>query len=402
VAARSIISSVQDIPLDRLRCWADNPRRIAPARLEDLRRALAEDPEMLWARPLIALPDGTVVAGNQRLIALGELGWASVPVVVVDISWERARVWALRDNAVYGEWDEEALAELLNELAADGVDLALTGFEAAELDRLLSGFRLAVDPDDVPLLPEAALSVPGEIYELGPHRLLCGDTTDPEQLALLLEGEQAEILWTDPPYGLDYVGKTKEALRIRNDDPAALDGLLRNAFAAIDAVLAPSARFYITSPGGLPGLTFRQAVVETGWHLHQTLVWAKQTPVLSHCAYLYAHEDVLFGWKLGPGRPGRGRHRGSRWYGNNAQQSVFYVDRPARSAEHPTMKPVALIEPMLKNSSRRGDLVLDPFSGSGSTLIACELLGRRCAAVEIDPRFCDVVRCRYEEYRRGR
>jgi DNA modification methylase len=357
---------------------------------------------MLRARPLIALPDGTVVAGNQRLMALRELGWATVPVVVADISWERARVWALRDNAAYGEWDEHALAELLQELSADGVDLVLTGFEPVELDRLLSGFKPTVDPDDAPPLPEEADSVPGEIYALGPHRLLCGDATDPEQLARLLERAQVEVLWTDPPYGLDYVGKTKQALRISNDNPAGLADLLRSALAAIDRVLAPSGRFYIASPAGLPGLTFRQAVVEAGWHLHQTLVWAKQTPVLSHCDYLYAHEDVLYGWKPGPGRPGRGRQRGSRWYGNNAQRSVFFVDRPARSTEHPTMKPVSLIEAMLKNSSRRTDLVLDPFAGSGSTLIACESLGRRCLAVEIEPRYCDVIRRRYEDYHDGR
>jgi DNA modification methylase len=398
MAARTIVSAVEDVPLDRLRCWPDNPRLITPARLEDLQRALAEDPEMLRARPLIALPDGTVIAGNQRLVALRALGWPSAPVVVADIGRERARVWALRDNAAYGEWDDEALAELLRELAEGGVDLALTGFEAAELDRLLSGFTPSVDPDAAPPLPEEADSVAGEIYRLGSHRLLCGDATDPDQLAALLEGAQAEVLWTDPPYGLGYVGKTKQALRIANDNAAGLDALLRRAFAAIDTVFAPAGRFYIASPAGLPGLTFRQAVVAAGWQLHQTLVWAKQTPVLSHCDYLYAHEDVLYGWKPGAGRPGRGRHRGSRWYGNNAQQSVFHVDRPARSAEHPTMKPVALIAAMLKNSSRRGDPVLDPFAGSGSTLIACESLGRRCLAVEIDPRYCDVIRRRHEEY----
>jgi DNA modification methylase len=387
-----------ETPLERLREWPLNPRRILPSRLDDLQRALAADPEMLWARPLVALLDGVVVCGNQRLLAARALGWKTIPTIFKDLDPERARLWALRDNSNYGEWDKDALAELLDELAGGGVDLALTGFASGELDRLLAGFRPDIDPDDVPPLPGAPTSVAGEIYELGPHRLLCGDATDSAELARLLDGSQAEVLWTDPPYGLDYVGKTRRALRIENDDAAGLDRLLRDGFAAIDTVLAPSARFYIASPGGLRGLTFRRAVVDAGWRLHQTLVWCKQTPVLGHADYHHQHEDILYGWKAGTGRPGRGRHIGTRWYGDNRQTSVFHVDRPTRSAEHPIMKPVALIEAMLRNSSQRGDIVLDPFAGSGSTLIACERLGRRCFAVELDPRYADVIRRRYEEY----
>jgi DNA modification methylase len=212
-----------------------------------------------------------------------------------------------------------------------------------------------------------------------------------------MAAELAEVVWTDPPYGLDYVGKTKRALRIQNDDPARLAELLERAFAATDTVLAPLGRLYIASPGGRLGLTFRQAFVDAGWELHQTLVWVKQSLVLGHCDYHYTHEDVLYGWKPGPGRPGRGRHRGSRWQGDNSQSTVFHVDRPSRSEDHPTQKPIALIEAMLRNSSRRGDIVLDPFAGSGSTLVACERLGRRCYAVELDPAYCDVIRRRYQE-----
>ena len=350
---------------------------------------------------MIALPDGTVVCGNQRLRAAVERGWETIPVLVVDLDPERARLWALRDNAAYGEWDEPALAELLAELAAGGVDLALSGFETADLDRLLAGLQPDADPDEAPSLPGTADSLPGKVYELGPHRLICGDATDPDVLSELMHGERAEVLWTDPPYGVDYVGKTKESLRIRNDGRDGLAELLRDAFAAIDSVLAPSARFYVAAPAGPLGLTFRTAVLEAGWSLHQTLVWVKQTAVLGHSDYHYVHEDVLYGWKPGPGRPGRGRHRGSRWYGDNAQTSVFHIDRPTRSTEHPTIKPVALVEAMLRNSSRRGDAVLDPFAGSGSTLIACERLGRRCFAVELDPRYCDVIRQRYEAFGNG-
>lgn len=255
-----------------------------------------------------------------------------------------------------------------------------------------------MDPDDVPPPPETPDSQPGEIYELGPHRLLCGDARDPRALERLLAGEQAELLWTDPPYGVDYEGKTNQKLRIANDQPGDVPELLHDAFAAIDPVLAPSARVYVASPGGLLGLAFRQAVVDAGWHLHQTLVWCKQRPTLAHSDYQPAHEDILYAWKAGPGRPGRGRHPGSKWFGGNNQPSVFHVPRPVRNETHPTTKPVALIEAMLRNSSRRGEIVTDPFAGSGSTMIACERLGRRCLAVELDPVYCDVIRCRYEEF----
>ncbi len=386
-----------ETPLSQLRVWPENPRFIAPPRLEELKRSLEVDREMLGARPLVALTDGTVIMGNQRLLAARELGWQTIPVITVDLDHERARLWALRDNNQYGEWDEKALAEMLEQLLEDGVDVHLAGFDSAELDRLLSVFAAATDPDDAPPPPEAPDSRPGEIYTLGPHRLLCGDACDAAALERLLGGVPPEVLWTDPPYGVDYVGKTRRKLRIKNDSAEGIDELLRNAFAAVDAVLAPSGRFYIASPGGLLGLVFRQAVVDVGWHLHQTLVWCKQTATLAHSDYQPAHEDVLYGWKPGPGRPGRGRHRGTRWYGGHNQPSVFHIPRPARNESHPTMKPIALIEAMLRNSSRRGDIVLDPFAGSGSTLVACERLGRRCFAIELDPAYCDVIRHRYQQ-----
>jgi site-specific DNA-methyltransferase (adenine-specific) len=396
------VSAVVELELERLRPWPDNPRSIRPERLEQLKQALAADPQMLRARPLLALPDGTVIAGNQRLRAARELGWRTIPVITVDLEPERVRLWALRDNNAYGEWDEPALAELLAELADEGLDVALAGFEARELDRLLTSLEAATDPDEAPALVEGPSdSRPGEIYQLGPHRLACGDARDGELLARLLAGERPAVLWTDPPYGVAYVGKTKRALTIENDDDGA-GALLEAALRTADPYLAASAPFYIASPAGAAGTAFRLALESLGWRLHQSLAWVKNAPVLGHSDYHYLHEDVLYGWKPGPGRPGRGRHRGSRWYGDNSQVSALFVDRPARSDEHPTMKPVALIAAHLRNSSRRGEAVLDLFAGSGSTLIACEQLGRRCLAVELDPRYCDVIRRRYRDYCDGR
>ena len=403
-STNSAVTPVVDLPLAGLRPWPGNPRTIRPERLEDLKRAMLADREMLSARPLLALPDGTVIAGNQRLLAAQELGWETIPVLTVDLDPERARLWALRDNNQFGEWDQPALAELLSELAEGGVDLALTGFAGGEIDTILAGLLVRdVDPDEAPALPEGEpSSEPGRIYELGPHRLLCGDARNPELLRQLLDGVRPEVLWTDPPYGVDYVGKTPRRLTISNDTDGAAGALFEAALRAADPLLAPSARFYIAAPAGPQGTTFRTALATLGWRHHQTLVWVKNSLVLGHSDHHFQHEEILYGWRPGPGRPGRGRHGGSRWYGDNKQSSVFFADRPARSADHPMMKPVALIAAQLVNSSRRGDTVLDLFAGSGSTLVACERLGRRCAAVELDPRYCDVIRRRYEEYTDGR
>jgi hypothetical protein len=330
---------VVDSLVKRLRPWPGNPREISPERLEDLKASPRDDPEMLRARPLIALRDGTVIMGNQRLRAVQELSWTSVPVLFVDLDSERARMWAFRDNNQWGSWDEPALAELLAEMQADGLDLALTGFTKGELDRVLATLPPPSDPDDAPPRPSQPDSRPGEIYELGPHHLLCGDARDPKQVAQLMAGECAEVLWTDPPYGVGYTGRTADKLRIANDTPHGLATLLEESFATADQVLTASARFYICSPAGPQGTTFREAIGQIGWQFHQAVVWVKNSPVLGHSDHQFMHEDVLYGWKPGPGRAGRGRHDGSRWYrGECGHQRVLL--RPAgpqcRASDHET------------------------------------------------------------------
>jgi DNA modification methylase len=386
---------VVEVALEQLRLWDRNPRWIAPASLENLKQTLTDDPEMLRARPLIVLPDGTVVCGNMRLRAAQELGWRSLPVVFADLDPERAAIWALRDNSSWGEWDDVALSDLLGDLAEAGVDLALVGFESREIDRLLAGFDEQPDPEEIAPLPVEPESRPGELVELGRHRLLCSDSTDADELARVLAGETAICLLTDFPWGVNYVGKTRDALRIANDSPDGLETFLRAALSAIDTVLAPGAPVYLFAPSGNAGTEFRLAIRDIGWRLEQELVWVKDNFVLGHACYHHRHEAILFGHKPGPGRSGRGRHRGSRWYGGNDRSTVLFCDRPKRSAEHPTSKPVELLCELLRNSTRHGDLVLDPFGGSGATLAACELLGRRCVTVELDPRYADVIRNRY-------
>jgi site-specific DNA-methyltransferase (adenine-specific) len=203
------------------------------------------------------------------------------------------------------------------------------------------------------------------------------------------------VLWTDPPYGVGYVGKTRDGLSLANDDPGGVEGLLGRSFAAIDGVLRPGAPLYVTHPAGPHAVTFGERFLGAGWRLHQTLVWVKDRMVLGHADYHYRHEPILYGYKPGPGRWGRG-HRG--WHGGNDQDSVMEVPRPAASREHPTAKPVELIARCLRNSSLPGQVVLDPFAGSGSTLIACQQLGRRARLVEIDPSYCGVIVDRWRAF----
>ncbi len=196
-------------------------------------------------------------------------------------------------------------------------------------------------------------------------------------------------MWTDPPYGVEYEGKTRKRLTIARDTPPQSDAVSVGAFRL--APLAPLARFYIAAPSGPRHIAFHQAAIDAGWRLHQELVWMKGTIVLGHSDYHYAHEPILYGYVPGAGRPGRGAHPGTRWYGDNAQSSVLEYPKPAASREHPTAKPVALVAQCLSNSSAPGDLVYEPFAGGGSTLVAAEMLGRRCYAIEIDPRYAQVT-----------
>lgn len=397
--ANVTVGPVVDTPLSALRSWPENPRTIRPARLDDLKRAMSAERAMLQAKPLWALPDGTVFAGNQRLRAALELGWNALPVVTVSgLSAAQVKTWALLDNNVFGDWDEPALAEFLSGLLGQGIDAALTGFETREIDAILAGIAPARDIEAIPELPLAPDSTLGALYPLGPHRLLCGDSTDPAMLERVIAGERVAALVSDFPWGIDYVGKTKQALTIANDDPSELPLFLARAFAALNAVLGPRVPFYLFVPAGPAGTEFRLALREVGWEHRQTLVWVKDALVLGHSDYHYQHEEILYGHTPGPGRPGRGAHTGSRWYGGNDQASVLFAARPKASRDHPTAKPVELLTRLIRNSARHGELVLDPFAGSGSTLLACEQLQRRCAAVELDPRYADVIRTRYQEH----
>ena len=396
-AFRSVMA-IEQVPLAKLHPAPWNPRSITEERFQNLCDSIRADPDFLWHRPVLAQADGTIYAGNMRYRAAQHLGMETIPAVVENVSDRLARERALRDNAQWGEWEEEELASLLARLAAEESNLDIVGFDERDLQRLLDSIECPpalADPDEVPALPDEPETKPGDLWLLGDHRLLCGDATRAGDVATVMAGEEAVCLWTDPPYGVEYEGGTKRKLTLRNDSAEGLSRLLEESFAAMDAVLIPGAAVYVAHPAGALSVTFGSRFLAQGWRLHQTLVWVKDSLVIGHSDYHYRHEPVLFGYKASQGRRGRGS---GGWYGGNDCPSVFEVPRPKASPDHPTSKPVALIEAMVTNSSRSGDVVLDGFLGSGSTLIACERAGRRCFGLEIDPRYVDVAVRRWKAY----
>lgn len=232
------------------------------------------------------------------------------------------------------------------------------------------------------------VSRPGDVWLLGTHRVVCGDSADPSIVKQVIGEHPVSWMWTDPPYGVEYTGGTVEQLTIRNDHPDKIQQLLRSVFSTVNEVLQEGSPIYIAHPSGAHALPFIREFQEVGWHLHQELIWVKDQMAIGRSDYHYQHEPILYGWK--------GQKR--TWVAGRDQTSIFELPRPKKSPDHPSMKPVKLIEQLLQNSSLRGSTGLDPFAGSGSTLIAAERLGRVCVAIELEPRYVDVIVRRWQEF----
>ncbi len=328
-----------------------------------------------------------VVAGNHIVRAAQSLGWTEVAANVVELDDATAVAYMLADNrtADLGRYDDGLLAAILAEqVAAD--NLAATGYDADDVAALLRavGAGDERDPDAVPDLPrEAEVYVQaGDLWALGRHRLLVGDATDPGAVARLTADTPVDLVFTDPPYGVGYIGGTAAHLTIANDDLGADGTRALVADALRLAPLRPGGTFYVMAPAGPLHLSFLLALADAGLTLHQTLIWAKSSFVLGHGDYHYRHEPILYGWRDGV------RHL---FRGDRTQDTVWEIPRPARSAVHPTMKPVELVERAIRNSSMPGERVLDMFAGSGTTLIAAERAERVCLAMELDPRYAQVA-----------
>ena len=342
-----------------------------------------------WTNPILVDGESGVIAGHGRLLAAHKLGLESVPVIELSgLSEADKRAYVLADNklALNAGWDEALLAAEVADLAALGVDLTLAGFEAAEIDTLLAGESASSFPDEAPPPPERPVTRVGDLWRLGEHRLLCGDATQVENLRRVLDGGLADLVFTDPPYNVSYEGKTARKLTIRNDDlgrdfPAFLDASCRAMLGVTKGAL------YICMSSAEIG-TLKHAFEQAGGRWSTFVIWSKNAFTLGRSDYQRQYEPILYGWPSGSDH---------YWCGARDQGDVWQHDRPAKNDLHPTMKPVGLVERAIKNSSKRRDTVLDPFAGSGTTLMAAEACGRRAALVELDPAYCDVILRRWQD-----
>jgi DNA modification methylase len=392
---------VEDVAIDDLRTDPANPRRIGEEELEALERSLRQ---FGFVQPVLARrEDRTVIGGHQRLVAARRLGYATVPVIWLDVSVDQARVLGLALNKISGTWDEPLLARLLAELQEGAqVDLALSGFgedEVRDLLRSLESRERRERPETFDL--DAALEAarreprtkPGELWRLGHHRVLCGDATQPEDVGRLLAGRRADMAFTDPPYNVslgDHGGQGRAARkrRISNDalDPEAgrtfVGDWSRRLVESVDG-----ATYVCMSSKEWPLVS--QLLAEAGGHWSDTVIWAKDRFVLGRADYHRGYEPIWYGWPTGV------EHH---WCGDRDQSDVWQIARPAEAPLHPVMKPMGLMERAIRNSSSEGDVVLDLFLGSGSTMIAAERTGRVCFGLELDARYCDVTLARWEAF----
>jgi len=393
--------TVEQVAIDVLRQDPANPRRIGDQELDALERSLRQ---FGFVQPVLARrEDRTVIGGHQRLVAARRLGLTAVPVTWLDVSVEQARLLGLALNRISGSWDEQLLARLMADLGATpDLDLSLSGFgeeEIKDLLRSLSAHERRERPEAFDLdeaLEEATKeprSKPGDLWALGEHRLLCGDATQAPDLARVLGGRQAGMAFTDPPYNValgDHGGQRLGARRrrIANDalDPVAWEAFVR-AWARTLLGSVDGAIYCCMSTREWPLVS--RILAEEGGHWSDTIIWAKDRFVPGRADYQRAYEPIWYGW-----REGAEHH----WCGDRDQSDVWQIARPAEAPLHPVMKPLALMERAIANSSRPRGLVLDPFCGSGGTLIACERTDRACAAIELDPVYVDVAVARWERF----
>jgi DNA modification methylase len=383
-------------PVDRLIPFARNARTHSDEQVAQIAASIAE---FGWTNPILAGADGIVIAGHARLLAARKLGLAEVPVIVLDhLTKSQRRALVIADNrlALNAGWDEEMLRVELDALREDDFNLDVLGFADDEMEALLAEPEEPVtgntDDDAVPETPETAVTVTGDVWLLGDHRLLCGDATQMEAVEKVLAGVLADMVFTDPPYNVNYGATMKDKLRgkrraIKNDNLGdGFEQFLRDACANMLTV-TKGAVYICMSSSELH--TLHQSFREAGGHWSTFVVWVKNTFTMGRSDYQRQYEPILYGWKEGTDH---------YWCGARDQGDVWFVKKPVVNDLHPTMKPVELVERAVRNSSKSRDTVLDPFAGSGSTLIACEKTGRQARLIELEPKYCDVIIRRFEEF----
>lgn len=368
-----------------------NPRKdLKPgdAEYEKLKRSIEQ---FGYVEPVIwNQTTGRVVGGHQRLKVLMDMGMTEVDCVVVEMDEEKEKALNIALNKISGDWDKDKLALLIADLQGADFDVSLTGFEPAEIDALFKDtLKDGVKDDDFDVgaeLAQPTMTKPGDVWTLGRHRLICGDSTKAETYDLLMGGTKANLVITDPPYNVNYEGS---AGKIKNDNMAdeAFYNFLLDAYTQMHSAMADDASIYVFH-ADTEGLNFRRAFADAGFYLSGCCIWKKQSLVLGRSPYQWQHEPCLYGWKK------NGKHQ---WYTGRKETTIWEFDKPKKNGDHPTMKPIPLLAYPIMNSSMSNSVVLDPFGGSGSTLIACEQTDRICYTVELDEKFCDVIVKRYIE-----
>ena len=365
------------VKISEVKVNPNNPRLIKDDKFKKLVQSIKDLPEMLEIRPIVVNADMVVLGGNMRLKACKEAGLKEIPIIVADnLTEEQQREFLIKDNVSGGEWDWDMLANEweVEQLDAWGLDVPIN----LEVE-------LEAEEDDF-AIPEGGIEtdiVLGDLFEIGEHRLICGDSTQTDTFQKLMQGEMADMVVTDPPYNVAYEGKTKDALTIKNDSMGNDDfyKFLYDFYSALTTAVKKGGAIYVWHASS-EVITFGKAMVDAGWLLKQQLIWIKNSMVMGRQDYQWKHEPCLYGWLKGDSH---------KWYSDRKQTTVIEHDRPSRNGEHPTMKPIGLFSYQIENSSKQGDIVIDAFGGSGTTMVACEQIKRKARVIEFDPKYCQVI-----------
>lgn len=385
--------NIQKIAIDKIIPYARNPRKNDAAVI----KVAASLKEFGWKQAIVVDSEMVVIAGHTRLLAAKQLGMNEAPVLIADdLTPAQVKAYRLADNRTHeeSEWDMAALAIELGELGDLDYDLRYTGFDPEEI-KGLKALAEAVEnglteEDDCPDIAEETVSCIGDLWLLGRHRLMCGDSTRLDHVEQLMAGNLADMVFTDPPYNVDYEGYTEEKLKITHDNMSdkQFHQFLLDIFASYSTAIKKGASMYVCH-GSVYQREFQNALEANGFTVRNQIIWAKHHFAWGRGRYKFQHEPIFYCYQQGQSDP---------WYGDKTQSTLWQVNKPTANRLHPTMKPVALVEMALTNSSKAGDVVLDLFGGSGSTLIACEKNARNARIMELDPKYCDVIIKRWQEF----
>lgn len=376
----------ENVKIEKLIPYRNNARTHSDEQVEKIAKSMRE---FGFINPVLVDGKFNIIAGHGRVLGAKKLGMKEVPCLFIeDLTEEQKRAYIIADNRLAEDagWDKEMLKIELEELQNLNFDISLTGFELDDFDFGMDETEVVEDEFDE-TVPEEPKSKKGEIYKLGKHYLMCGDSTDINDVEKLMNGAKVDLFLTDPPYNVDYQGGTGLTIQNDNMDEDAFREFLKVSFFNANAVMKEGAVFYIWHADS-EGYNFRGACHDIDWKVRQCLVWCKNTLVMGRQDYHWKHEPCLYGWKEGASH---------LWASDRKQTTVLEFDRPSVSKEHPTMKPVGLFDYLIKNNTKKDDVVLDLFAGSGTTIIACEQNGRVAYSMELDPRYVDVIIARWEK-----